>query len=235
MPRATHAIILAAGRGERLHPVTEQTPKPLVQVNGERMIDTIIRALRRNGIRDICVVVGYLLDQFAGLPEEYPGLTLLENPDWNTANNIGSLYHARDLLGDCVILDGDQIIRDPEILNPEFDASCYCCFRAEGPTHEWLLTLENGMVTGCSRTGGSEGWELHSVSFWTAEDGEKLRKHLVSEYEVRNNRDLYWDDVALFCHPTDYQLTVRPISRDALVEIDNYQELVAADPSYQRI
>ena len=232
MARATHAIIMAAGRGERLTPITDTTPKPLVPVLGKRMIDTIIEALRENGITDICVVVGYRKERFASLPGEYPGLSLLENPDWATANNIASLYYARGLLGNCVILDGDQLIRDPSILHPEFEASCYCCRPAEGPTREWLLTVEDGVVTSCSREGGDRGWELCSVSFWTEADGEKLRQHLEREYAVLGNRQLYWDDVALNCHPEDFRLTVRPISRQALTEIDDLWELSAADPSY---
>ena len=232
MARATHAIILAAGRGERMHPLTETVPKPLVPVLGRRMIDTIIEALHQNGIRDICVVVGYQKEKFAALPEQYPGLRLLENPDWSTANNIGSLYYARELLGSCVILDGDQIIRDPAILRPEFDRSCYCCRPAEGPTKEWLLTVEDGIVTACNPKGGDSGWELCSVSFWTDRDGARLREQLRYEYMEQGNRQIYWDDVALNCHPGDYRLGVRPMARDALTEIDDLRELAAIDPAY---
>ena len=51
------AIIMAAGVGKRMRPVTAETPKPLVRVNGVRMIDTVISALHRQGIREIYVVV----------------------------------------------------------------------------------------------------------------------------------------------------------------------------------
>ena len=115
---------MAAGMGNRMRPVTETTPKPLVTVKGRRMIDTIIQALHQNGIYEIYVVVGYLKERFGSLPEEYPGLTIVENPDYLTANNISSLYYARAHLGSCVILDGDQLVEDPEILMPEFSRSC---------------------------------------------------------------------------------------------------------------
>lgn len=232
MNRAKRAIIMAAGLGNRMHPVTAHTPKPLVRVRGRRMIDTIISALHENGIFEIYVVVGYLKEQFLPLAEQYPGLKLLENPDYGTANNISSLYYAREHLGDSVILDGDQIIENPEILRPEFQRSCYCCRWTEEPTGEWLLSETDGVVTGCSRTGGERGWELHSVSFWTKEDGERLRKHLEYEYREQGNREIYWDDVALFCHPEAYELGIRPISGDCLVEIDSFEELCAWDESY---
>ena len=233
MHQARRAIILAAGVGERMHPVTLRTPKPLVAVQGRRMIDTILEALHRNGITEIYVVVGYRREQFADLPREYPGVRLIENPDYQTANNISSLYYARDHLEEAVILDGDQIIRDPSILTPAFSRSGYCCRWVEEPTREWLLTVEDQTVTGCSRTGGARGWELHSVSFWSAADGARLRSHLEYEYELRQNRGIYWDDVALFCHPEDYRLGVRPIPEGSLIEIDSYEELCAIDPSYQ--
>lgn len=233
MNRATRAIIMAAGRGERMKPLTDTIPKPLVKVRGTRMIDTILSALRENGIREIYVVVGYLAEAFAGLPAQYPGLQLIYNPDYATANNIASLYYAREHLGDCIILDGDQIILDPAILNPEFDRSCYCCRRTDTPTKEWLLTVDHsGTVTHCSRTGGEAGWALHSVSFWSSEDGRMLRKHLELEYMEWNNRGVYWDDVALNCHQSDYSLGIRPIDEGALMEIDSLEELIAWDPSY---
>ena len=53
------AIILAAGVGERLRPVTLQTPKPLLRVHGRRLMDLLIQGLHQNGIREIYVVVGY--------------------------------------------------------------------------------------------------------------------------------------------------------------------------------
>lgn len=58
MYKVERAVIMAAGLGSRMRPVTLDTPKPLVRVNGVRMIDTIIQGLRENGIGEIYVVVG---------------------------------------------------------------------------------------------------------------------------------------------------------------------------------
>ena len=96
MNRAERAIIMAAGLGNRMRPVTLTTPKPLVKVHGVRMIDTVIRGLHDNGITEIYIVVGYLKEQFYTLEKEYPGVTIIENPYYDTCNNISSLYVARD-------------------------------------------------------------------------------------------------------------------------------------------
>lgn len=232
MHRVERAIILAAGQGKRMRPVTLQTPKPLVAVNGIRMIDTAIRALHENGIDEIYVVVGHLKEQFAPLAAQYAGLTLIENPWYAECNNISSLYCAREHIENAILLDGDQIIRNAAVLRPEFDRSGYNCVWTDEETNEWLLTAHDGHVTSCSRTGGRHGWQLYSVSRWTAEDGRRLRRHLELEFDEKRNRQIYWDDVALFCHPEEYDLGIFPMQRGDVVEIDDLRELAAMDTSY---
>ena len=229
---ARRAIIMAAGQGKRLQPVTLHTPKPLINVNGVRMIDSSINALRQNGIKEIYVVVGYLKEQFSDLPAQYPGLTLIDNPWYGTCNNISSLYVAREHLEDCIILDGDQIIYNPAILKPQFGRSGYNAVWTDSPTDEWLMQVEEGVVRSCSRTGGDHGWQLYSISRWSAADGARLRRHLETEFE-RGNRQIYWDDVAMFCYPDQYALGIYPMDRKDIIEIDDLEELIALDPSFR--
>lgn len=219
------AIIMAAGIGKRLRPLTLTTPKPLIPVNGIRMIDSVIGALRQNGIEDIAVVVGYMKEQFADLPAQYPGLKLIENPWYDTCNNISSLYAARhELTADCMILDGDQLIDHPEALSPAFSLSGYNAVWTEEETDEWLMQTENGRVVSCSRTGGTRGWQLYSVSRWTAEDAAKLARYTEEEF-TKGNRQIYWDDVPMFCHFDDFCLGVREMRRGDVTEIDSLEEL----------
>ncbi len=234
MNTVKRAVIMAAGEGRRMLPVTLHTPKPLVRVNGVRMIDSVIKALQQNKIHEIYIVVGYLKEQFTVLEQEYPEITLIENPDYKSCNNISSLYAAREHLEEAMILDGDQLIFEPAVLHREFERSGYNCIWTSEPTKEWLLSLRSGIVCGCSRNGGREGWQLYSVSRWTKQDGKKLKKYLEQEFVVNGNKQLYWDDVALFCHPEEFQLGITEMKRGDIVEIDDLEELAAIDCTYQK-
>lgn len=234
MHTVKRAIIMAAGIGKRMQPVTFETPKPLIRVNGIRIIDTVIQGLNSNNIFEIYVVVGYMKEKFYSLEKEYPGVKIIENPYYNTCNNISSLYMVRDHIDDALILDGDQMIYNAAILQPEFERSGYNCVWTDTDTDEWLLTVENGIVKSCSRSGGKGGWQLYSISRWTAQDGRKLKKHLELEFELKKNQQIYWDDIALFCHPEDYHLGIQEMDRKDVIEIDSIYELAQLDNHYKK-
>ncbi len=224
---------MAAGIGKRMQPVTLKTPKPLIKVNGVRMIDTVIKALHSNGISEIYVVVGYLKEQFYCLEKEYEGLKLIINPYYDESNNISSLYVARDYISNAIILDGDQIIFNKSVLNTNFEFSGYNAVWTDDETDEWLMQVDdNNIVTSCSRLGGKCGWQLFSISRWTEEDGNKLKRYLEADFNQIENRQLYWDDIAMFKHFSEFKLSIYPMLKEAVLEIDSFKELVKIDNSY---
>lgn len=231
--KVKRAIIMAAGLGKRMQPVTSDIPKPLIIVNGKRMIDTVIDALHEQGIYEIYIVVGYLKEKFEVLKEKYDGITFIENPYYDSCNNISSLYVARNHIEDAIILDGDQIIYNSRILDLNFEKSGYNCVWTDSETDEWLLEVEEGIVKKCSRNGGKKGWQLYSVSRWSSSDANKLKHHLEIEFEEKKNRQIYWDDVALFCYPEEYQLGIKEMKKEDIIEIDNITELIELDESYR--
>ena len=131
-----------------------------------------------------------------------------------------------------MILDGDQIIYNKDILSPNFHCSGYNCVWTEDYTEEWLLSAEGNRIVSCSRSGGSKGWQLYSISRWTREDGRKLKEQLELEFEIRRNRQIYWDDVPMFCYFGEYELEMYPMNRQDVKEIDNIKELAAIDKNY---
>ena len=89
------AIIIGAGRGQRLMPTTEHAPKCYAEVGGRRILDWILEALAENGIEDVAFIGGYLIDRVRA---DYPRLTFRHNEDWPNNNIMESLLRARDLM-----------------------------------------------------------------------------------------------------------------------------------------
>lgn len=229
-----NAIIMAAGLGTRMRPLTNETPKPLVRVNGTRMIESIVQALHKEKINDITIVTGYLADKFNFLSEKYDGVKLIHNPYFNKYNNISSLYVARKELKNTIILDGDQLIYNPEILSSNFESSGYAGSWTENWSDEWIMhTNSNGNVISCDRDGGEKGWRLYSVSKWAATDSAKLGEFVEKEFNNKNY-DIYWDDVPMFLYADKFNLSVHKINKTDIVEIDSIKELSDIDSSYKK-
>lgn len=91
------AIILAAGKGQRLGKMTEDNPKPMVQIDNTTIIDNLVSLLIKNGIEQIIVVTGYMHDKLSSHLATYSNLAdivIIENVDFATTNNIYSLWLA---------------------------------------------------------------------------------------------------------------------------------------------
>ena len=110
------AIILAAGQGSRLLPLTADRPKCLIDFSGRSLLDWQLEMLGRNGIDDVLVVTGFREDQIeAALARRgrSPRVTTLFNPFYKVADNLGTLWMARDWLqGDCLTLNGDTLVSE---------------------------------------------------------------------------------------------------------------------------
>ncbi|WOZ75024.1 NTP transferase domain-containing protein [Limosilactobacillus reuteri] len=233
MHKIENAIIMAAGFGTRMRPLTYTTPKPLVKVDGVAMIESVIDSLHQNNIKDITIVVGYLAEKFTYLTAKYKGVRLVTNPYFDQYNNISSLYVVRERLRNTVILDGDQIINNPAIIGRNFENSSYAGSWTDTWSDEWVMRAnEDKFVQSCDRDGGSHGWRLYSLSKWTKEDSVKLRKYLELEFEDKRQRDIYWDDVPMFKHFSEFSLKVQPIDEGDIIEIDSIEQLKAIDPEH---
>ncbi len=228
--RVRRAVILAAGFGSRLVPVTLNTPKPLVRVNGKRIIDSLLDALIRVGIQEIYLVRGYLAEQFDQLLIKYPTIRFIENPFYNEANNISSVMCARTHLQNAYICEADLLLYNPSLVRKYQYATNYLGVPVK-QTDDWCLICKNGYVTKLA-IGGIDCNHLFGISYWDAEDGKKLGEHVKEVYTAPGGKERYWDQVALDYYPTQYKISVRPCTFDDIAEIDTYKELCQIDPSY---
>lgn len=95
------AIILAAGLGSRLRPITNEIPKCMVAVNGISIIEKQLNNLIENGIKDICVVTGYKGEVLRNLVKyNFPFVKIVDNNRYNETNNMYSLYLCKDFVAD---------------------------------------------------------------------------------------------------------------------------------------
>lgn len=103
-------IILAAGQGTRLRPLTDDRPKCLVELVGQPLIDRQLAVLRAFGIADLAIVGGYRVDQLAGC-----GAGTIHNPEFATTNMVASLFCARSMMrgsADLIVSYGDIVFEE---------------------------------------------------------------------------------------------------------------------------
>lgn len=225
MFKVERAIIMAAGFGSRLEHLTKHTPKPLIEIHGISFIENIIQNLLKNEITEIYVVIGYKKEKFEQLKIKYPFIHFIENPYYEKANNISSLYVARNYIDNAIILDGDQYIHNENILNPYFMKSCYAAAWTDKYSKEWVLKVADNKIISCARNGDERGWILYSISFWNKTDGAKLRYFIEKEFIENKNIDIYWDDVPIFLHSEHFNLGIRKINQSDITEVDSLENL----------
>ena len=215
---------------EQVAPVTLDTPKPLVKVNGVRILDTLLDALYSKGITNITIVRGYKKEQFDQLLEKYPTIRFIDNPEFNLANNISSAIHAIDLIDRCYICEADLYITNPEIINKYEYRTNYLGAKVT-ETDDWCFKKRNGNAVGY-QMGGTDCYQAFGISYWDEEDGHKLSQDIQEVYQSPGGKERYWEQVPLVYRKEHYRVEVRECRDEDIVEIDTFNELKAIDKTY---
>ena len=106
-----NAIILAAGKGERLQPLTNDKPKCLVELFGKSLLEWQIEAFQSSGITDITIVSGYKSDLI-----NFPEITILKNEKYESTNMVETLFSAKEKMLDSTIVSYGDIIFEKNVL-----------------------------------------------------------------------------------------------------------------------
>ena len=220
------AILMAAGLGTRMAPLTKTKPKPLIKVIDKPMIETVLDALTKRGVSHLYVVVGYLSEQFNYLTEKYDNLSIVENKEYKTINNISSIHAVTDVMRDsnCFVCEADLFIPNPDVLSTELTKSCYFGKMVKGYSGDWLFTLdESGRIIHIGK-GGTDCYNMCGVSYFLKEDAAAIADAVDARYSEPGYEDLFWDEVVdSILNKID--LIVHPIENDQIIEIDTIEEL----------
>lgn len=221
------AIILAAGMGTRLRPLTDDKPKSLVEVMGEPMIERQIRFLKEKGIDDIIVLTGYMAEKFDYLKERY-GVKLIHNDKYDVYNNIYTIYLVREYLKDSYVTEAD-VYMSRNYFDENLNKSSYFVGIKNDFENEWIMNFDKEDRLYNIKVGSGTDYILAGASYWTENDGEVIKNKL--EEVIENGGDfskMYWDEVVAMCLK-DIDVRVKKIDSNDWFEIDSVEDLEAAE------
>ena len=217
-----NAIILAAGFGMRMVPINTETPKGLLEIKGERLIECTIRQLHEVGITEIYVVVGFMKEQYEYLIDEY-GVDLIVAPDYATKNNLHSLKTAADHLSNSYIIPCDiWCEKNPYSRNELY--SWYMVSDLVDDDSTVRVNRKQELVVQKEQAGGNA---MIGICYLLETEAEIVRERL-----EELGRDSRYDGA--FWEETLYQkdrmiVTARVVHAADAVEINTYEQLREID------
>ena len=218
------AIILAAGFAARMVPINLETPKALLEVDGEPLIERQIKQLHAVGVTEIYVVVGYMKEQFDYLIDEY-GVQLVVSSSYATKNNLHSLRKALKHLDNAYIVPCDLWCRDNPFRAREL-YSWYMVSAQQDPDSAVRVNRKQELVL---TEPGKQGNTMLGIAYLTAEDAgiirEKVERHCADH---RHDGD-FWE-TALF-EKDRMTVTAKVVPPNAVIEINTYEQLRDLDGS----
>ncbi len=228
--RVKRAIFLAAGFGSRMVPITLNTPKPMVLVNGKRIIETLLDAVVKAQIEEIIIVTGYLSEQFEVLLKKYPNIKFVYNDKYNEMNNISSAYMVKDKFQNSYVLESDLVLYNPNIIRKYEYYSNFLGKKVE-VTDDWCIESKNGIITK-EKLGGYNCHQMYGISYYDEEDGKKIEKDIDKVFNMPGGKEKYWEQVILDVCKNNYKIHVRECHEGDIIEIDTFNELKAIDKTY---
>lgn len=222
------AILMAAGLGSRMSPLTDTIAKPLVKVNGTPLIETVIAALEKRGVADIFIVTGYRAEQFKPLALKYSNVQLVYNSEYATKNNINSVAVVADKMAsaDCFICESDLYIPKSDVLCRELARSGYLGKMVDGYSDDWVFDLDTtGRITRIGK-GGTNTYNMVGISFFKQVDAVKIARAIEKDVKVPENASLFWDEVVdRLVKRGELDLIVHEVPPEAIVECDTMDDL----------
>lgn len=223
-----NAILLAAGFGMRMVPINTQAPKALLSINGEPLIERIIRQLHEVGIREIYVVVGFMKEQFEYLMDEF-GVHLIVNENYASKNNLHSLVLAVEHLSNSYIVPCDLwCLRNPFRKDELY--SWYMVSDLVENASNVRVNRKMELVTIPDLSGGNA---MVGISYLTGETACIVRKKLKTFCSDSKYDDSFWEETL---YEKDRMiLQARVVHSADVVEINTYEQLRELDENSDQL
>lgn len=226
-----NAIIMAAGTSSRFVPLSAETPKGLLEVKGEILIERQIRQLNEAGIRDITVVAGFMAEKFRYLKDLF-GVDIVLNEDYARYNNTSSIIRVLDRLGDTYICSSDNYFPG-NVFNGNPAQSFYSALYAGGETNEYCLEVDDKDNIISVKVGGCDSWFMIGHVYFSKDFSNKFREIMAKEYDHEPTRLGYWEDVYIR-HIADLpSMRIMRYADHEIEEFDSLDELRMFDDSYR--
>ena len=228
------ALILAAGIGSRLLPITNEIPKSLVEVNGVPILYKQIKNLQKNEITDIIIVSGYKSEVLMDfIDKNFKNITIIQSTDFINTNNMYSAYLARDLLyGEEFLLMNADVFFDEQIVtdllnNPHGDL---IATDVGSYNEESMKVIEKGgRIVDISKQITEDEALGNSIDVYkfSSEGGKEYFKACKKYIEEQGEFQL-WSEVALKDALDKADFRPAPI-KGRWMEIDNMDDLEKAE------
>ena len=215
------AIILAAGLGTRLRPMTNNTPKALIKVKDKPLVEYQIEYLKEKGIDEIIIVVGYLHEQFDYLKEKY-NVKLVLNDKYAEYNNFYSLYLVKDYLADSYVIDADNYLFK-NMFRTDVTRSTYFSVYRKDCENEWFLLYGDDYKVQDIIVDSKAGRILSGVSFWDKPTAEKIVGFIDKAYNSGDFINLYWDNMVKD-NINELDVYVEELESNSIYEIDSVKD-----------
>lgn len=233
------ALILAAGLGTRLAPITNSCPKSMVPVNGKPIIQKQIENLLENNITDITVIGGYLYDVLERfIHEKYPNIRVVNSVDYATTNNMYSAFMGKEYVGDgdFLMMNAD-VYYDASVIKTllEFDKPNAIVTDIGNYLEESMKVVEqDGHLVEIAKTITQEDALGASIDVYKfSKDGgdaffEKCREYIEDKKELKK-----WSEVALNDILSEVNFYACPLN-GRWYEIDNHDDLRIAEELFSK-
>ena len=220
--RPRNAIILAAGFGMRMVPINLLSPKALIEVNGEPLIERIIGQLNDAGVTDITIVVGFMKEKFDYLIDRYD-VELVVSPDYASKNNLSSLALVKDRISDTYIVPSNIWCAQSPFARHEM-YSWYMVGERTDRDSSVRVNRKNELVIAVN---GEPGNKMTGVSYISRKDAPLLTAGLKRLNEDGRHDDDLWETA--LCSGGKMTVTARFAEPESIVEINTYEQLRELD------